>query len=78
MKSIVLNIPETADMANLLTFDFSVYLAAKLYEDEILSAGQAASVANLSKRVFIELMGKYGVSLFSTKIEDILEDINNA
>jgi len=41
MKSIVLNIPETGDTANLLTFDFSVYLAAKLYEDEILSAGQA-------------------------------------
>jgi hypothetical protein len=75
MKSIVLNIPDTA---NLLTFDFSVYFAAKLYEDEILSAGQAATVANLSKRVFIELMGKYGVSPFSNKIEDILEDINNA
>jgi predicted HTH domain antitoxin len=75
MKSIVLNIPETG---NLSSFDFSVYLASKLYEDEILSAGQAASLANLSKRAFVELMGKYGVSPFSTKVEDLMEDIANA
>ena len=75
MKSIVLNIPETK---NLHLFDFSVYLAGKLYEDEILSSGQAAAVANLSKRTFIELMGKYGISPFSTKVEDLMEDIANA
>ena len=60
------------------TFDYSVYLATKLYEDALLSAGQAAELANLSKRSFIEIMGKYGVSPFSTKIEDILNDIQNA
>ena len=75
MKSIVLDIPETM---NLAMFDFSVYLAGKLYEDELLSAGQAASLANLSKRTFIEVMGKYGISPFSTKVEDLLEDIANA
>jgi hypothetical protein len=47
-----LNIPETG---NLSSFDFSVYLATKLYEDEVLSAGQAALLANLSKRAFVEL-----------------------
>ncbi|MDR2841399.1 MAG: UPF0175 family protein [Paludibacter sp.] len=72
MKSIVLNIPSKA---NLPSFDYSVYLAAKLYEDELLSAGQASALANISKRVFIELMGRYGVSVFSTKVEDLLEDI---
>ena len=75
MKSIVLNVPDTG---NLLSFDFSVYLAGKLYEDEILSSGQAAAVANLSKRAFIELMGKYGISVFSTKIDDLMNDIANA
>ena len=60
------------------TFDYSVYLASKLYEDALLSAGQAAALANLSKRSFIEIMGKYGVSPFSTKTEDILNDIQNA
>jgi len=75
MRSIVLNVP---DNDNLFSFDFSVYLAGKLYEDEILSSGQAASVAKLSKRSFIELMGKYGISPFSTRVEDLLSDIANA
>ena len=76
MPKITLNIPPHSGI--LPTFDISVYLAAKLYEDEVLSAGQASSLANLSKRGFIELMGKYGVSPFSTKVGDLLEDIQNA
>jgi hypothetical protein len=75
MKSIVLNLPDTETLS---TFDVSVYLAGKLYADEVLSAGQAAVVANLSKRAFIELMGKYGVSVFSAKVEDLFNDIANA
>ncbi|OAV65055.1 putative small protein [Bacteroidales bacterium Barb6] len=75
MRTIVLNIPDTD---RLPSFDYSAYLAAKLYEDELLSAGQASSLANLSKRAFIELMGKYGISPFSTKVEDLLNDIANA
>jgi predicted HTH domain antitoxin len=75
MKSIVLNLPDTEALS---TLDVSVYLASKLYADGILSAGQAAVVANLSKRAFIEIMGKYGVSLFSDKEEDLLEDIANS
>ena len=75
MKSIVLNIPDTG---NFSSFDFSVYLAGKLYEDELLSAGQAASLANLSKRAFIEIMCRYGISPFSKKVEDLFEDIANA
>ena len=75
MKSIVLNLPDTDTLS---AFDVSVYLAGKLYADAVLSAGQAAVVANLSKRAFIELMGKYGVSVFSAKVEDLFEDIANA
>ena len=75
MKSIVLNIP---DRLNIPAFDCSIYLAAKLYEDGILSAGQSASVAQLSKRAFIEIMGKYGISVFSTNVNDLMKDIANA
>ena len=74
MKSVILNLPDTG---NLLSFDFSVYLAGKLYEDGILSSGQAASVASLSKRAFIEVMGKYGISVFSTNVDDLINDIAN-
>jgi predicted HTH domain antitoxin len=75
MKSVVLNLPDTDALS---TFDVSVYLAGKLYADGLLSAGQAAEVANLSKRAFIEILGKYNISLFSPKVEDLLEDIANA
>jgi predicted HTH domain antitoxin len=75
MKSIVLNIPERL---NFSTFDYSVFLAAKMYEDGILSTGQAADLAQLSKRTFIEIMGKYGVSVFPTTINDLMKDIANA
>ena len=75
MKSVVLNIPEGLNFA---TFDYSVYLAAKLYEDGILSTGQAADIAQLSKRTFIEIMGKYGVSVFGNDVNNLITDISNA
>ena len=75
MRSITVNIPEASNFA---AFDFSVYLASKLYEDGILSSGQAADIAQLSKRTFIEVMGKYGVSVFSPNVCDLMKDIANA
>lgn len=75
MKAIVLNIP---DSGGLDSFNVSAYLAAKMYEDGLLSTGQASEVAGLSKRAFIEIMGKYGVSVFSKDIENLENDIHNA
>ena len=72
---IVLNIPENI---NSKTFDVSIYLAAKMYEDKLLSSGQAAEMVGLSKRTFIEILGKYGVSLFSQSTDDLKKDIENA
>jgi predicted HTH domain antitoxin len=53
-------------------------IASKLYEDAILSVGQAAEMVGLSKRAFIEMLGKYGVSVFSTSVSDLHIDISNA
>lgn len=75
MNKVVLNIPENI---NLKTFDFSVYVASKMYEDGLVSAGQASEMVGISKRAFIEILGKYGVSLFSQSIEDLDKDIANA
>jgi len=75
MNKIILNIPENINMK---TFDFSVYVASKMYEDGLVSAGQASEMAGLSKRAFIELLGKYGVSMFSQSVEDLDKDIANA
>jgi predicted HTH domain antitoxin len=75
MRAITLKVPDDGREA---AFDYAIYLASKLYEDAELSAGQAAEIAGLSKRAFIEIMGKYGVSPFSGRKDDLLNDIANA
>lgn len=75
MKTIHLNIPDDIDPKD---YDFSMIIASKLYEDEKLSAGQAAQIAGLSKRPFIEILGRYGVSVVSDSINDLHSDIRNA
>jgi predicted HTH domain antitoxin len=72
---ITLNIPENVELKE---FDFIVYVATKLYEDGLVTAGQAAEMAGLSKKSFVEILGKYGVSLFSQSENDLLNDIKNA
>jgi predicted HTH domain antitoxin len=75
MRAIQLNIPDGIDLKD---HDLSMIIASKLYEDAILSAGQAAKIVGLSKRAFIELLGKYGVSVVSTSISELNSDILNA
>lgn len=75
MRTIQLNIPDSLDLKD---SEFSMIIAAKLYEDAKLSAGQAAEIVGLSKRAFIEILGKYGVSVISTSVSDLHSDISNA
>jgi len=75
MRTIQLQIPDGIDLKD---YDFSMIIASKLYEDGMLSSGQAAELAGLSKRAFIELLGRYGVSVFSTSLIDLESDIANA
>jgi predicted HTH domain antitoxin len=75
MRIVQLNIPDEVDLQD---YDFSMIIASKLYEDGKLSSGQAAEMAGLTKRTFIELLGRYGVSVFSTSLSDLESDIANA
>lgn len=75
MRTIQINIPDSVDLKD---YDFSMIIAAKLYEESKLSSGQAAQIVGLSKRAFIEMLGKYGVSVFSTSVSDLHSDIANA
>jgi len=77
MQNIELNI-SLPDMVNIGEMDLKIMLAAKLYEIKQLSLGQAAVAAGLSKRTFIELLGSYGVSLFSQNMNELKVDIENA
>jgi predicted HTH domain antitoxin len=75
MRTIQLHIPDSVDKND---HELIMTIAAKLYEDGTLSSGQAAELAGLSKRSFIEMLGRYGVSVFSTSVDDLESDIANA
>lgn len=72
---IVLELPEKPELQNL---DVTGYLIAKLYQDGLLSAGQAAQVLGITHKKFLENLGGFGVSVFSESAEDFLNDVKNA
>ena len=73
--NLTINLPDTIVATEL---ELKTILAAKLYERNALSLGQAADVAGLSKRAFAELLGSYNVSLFSQNVDELHQDILNA
>ncbi len=75
MKTIVFNIPDTVELDK---DEASMLFASNLYEKGKLSLGQAAEMAGLTKRTFMELLSKYGVSVFNYPISDIEKDLKNA
>jgi predicted HTH domain antitoxin len=75
MRTLHLHIPDSVEKND---SELTMMIAAKLYEEGTLSSGQAAELAGISKRTFIELLGKYGVSVFSTSPDDLKSDITNA
>lgn len=67
-----INLPDSVQLSD---FDLKMTLAAKMYEDGTLSGGQAAKMAGISKREFLESLGKYGVSIFGYTAEELREDL---
>lgn len=75
MRTLTINIPDSLDVNNR---DLAMLLASRLYEQGKLSAGQAAEVAGLTKRTFIEILGSYNVSIFNFPASDLSNDVANA
>jgi len=74
MEQIVINIPIGIEIN---MFEASMILASKLYEDGKLTSGQGAEMTGLSKRAFIELLGKYNTSVIGYDFEDLENDLKN-
>ncbi|MGI8639437.1 MAG: UPF0175 family protein [Pyrinomonadaceae bacterium] len=72
--TVELTLPKSVDVSD---FELKMIIAAKLYEFGRLSSGQAAEVAGLSKRAFIELLGKYNVSVFGYDEKELEKDLKN-
>jgi len=75
MKTLTLDIPDSVDLNE---HEVKMLLAGKLYEQGKLTLGQAAQLAGLTKRAFIEVVGKYGFTIVSDSVEDLYSDIKNA
>ncbi len=75
MRTIKFNIPDTVDLNER---EAKMLLASRLYEKSKLSLGQAAELAGLSKRAFMEILGDYDVSIFNFPPEDLDNDLRNA
>jgi predicted HTH domain antitoxin len=55
--------------------ELKMILAAKLFEMGELSSGQAAKMAGMARREFLESVGKYGVSIFQYDANEVEEDL---
>lgn len=75
MKSFTIQIPDNLEIAEQ---DLKFCIAAHLYEEGKVSLGEGASIAEVSKRYFVENLGKYGVSIFNYGEDELLEEIKHA
>ena len=75
MKTLTIEIPDSLDLDEK---EAKTLLAAKLYEKGSLTLGQAATLAGYSKRVFMELLANYDVSIFNYPASEIENDLSNA
>ena len=75
MKTLTINIPNTADIDDK---EARMSLASKLYERGKLTLGQAAELTGYSKETFMELLVEYNVSLINYPADELDEDIKNA
>ena len=63
---------------NASEFDLKMLFASKLFDEGLITSGQGAKMVGISRKAFIEVLGKYGVSAFQTDEDELLEDIANA
>ncbi|MEO5571362.1 MAG: UPF0175 family protein [Bacteroidia bacterium] len=66
MKTITINLPEEVN-----EMEIKMAVAAFLFERAVFSSGQSAEFAGISKKEFLETVGKYGVSIFGETPEDL-------
>ena len=74
MQEITLKLPNTFDTSD---WELKMILAAKMFEMGKLSSGQAAEMVGISKRAFLELVGKFNVSIFGYTADELLEDLRD-
>ena len=70
--TVELQLPETVSITDA---EVKMIVAARLFDIGELSSGQAATLAGITKREFIETVGRYGVSIFQYSPEELDRDL---
>lgn len=73
MPKVTVALPESISEA-----EARFQLAARLFEVGRLSCGQAAELAGYSKRTFLELLGKEGISVLDYPADELTDDLRHA
>lgn len=68
---VIVQLPKRLGLSD---FEVKMLIAAKLYETGKITSGQGAEIVGVSKRAFIELLGKYNVSVFGYTLDE--EDLS--
>ncbi len=63
------------DNVKITDAEVRMIVAARLFDVGELSSGQAAELAGITKREFIESVGRYGVSIFQYSAEELERDM---
>lgn len=74
MESVTVNVPEGTQVSEL---EVKMIIAAYLFHSGKISSGQGAEMVGVSKRTFIELLGKFQVSVFGYSKEELEADLKN-
>ena len=66
MKTLMIELPDEANER-----EARMIVAAALFDKAIVTSGQAAKFVGVSKREFLENVGKYGISIFGETEDDL-------
>jgi predicted HTH domain antitoxin len=74
MKTLTINLPDNLDIEE---FEAKMLFAGQLYEKGKVTMGQAAAIVGISKRSFMEIMGRFGFSVFNYSVDDLKQELAN-
>lgn len=75
MRTITLELPDHLETSDA---DVRLMVAAHLYGEGKLSAGQAAALAAVPVRNLLERLAQYGVNIFNLSDDELAAEIANA
>jgi len=74
MKTLTINLPDNLDIEE---FEAKMLFAGQLHAKGKITLGQAADIVGISKRAFVEIMGRFGFSMFNYSVDDLKRELEH-